>query len=85
MATIEGNKSNVPSSSPSAIAANSREKYWSDRIDKFSSSLEANNDFCEDDGSQFFVIKRSEGDFPKTSPFLIGKAIQSVVSNAKSI
>ena len=31
------------------------------------------------------MIKRSEGDFSKTSPFLIQKAIESVVGTAKTI
>ena len=33
----------------------------------------------------FFVIKRSEDDFSKTSPILIEKAINSIVRAAKSI
>ena len=36
-------------------------------------------------GPVFFVIKKSEGDFSKTLPFLIEKAINSVVGTAKSI
>ena len=47
--------------------------------------IETNNIFCNDDGTRFFVIKRKEGDFSKTSSFLIEKAIQSVVGKVKSI
>ena len=54
-------------------------------MDEFSTTLQTNNAFCDDDGSRFFIIKRKEGDFSKTSPFLIEKAIQSVVGNVKSI
>ena len=35
--------------------------------------------------NRFFVIKRNEGDFNKTSPFLIQKAIQSIVGEPKNI
>ena len=73
MVTTERNTSNVLGLSPIANTASSKEKSWSDCVDEFSSSLEANNAFCVDDESQYFVIKRSEEDFSKTSPFLISK------------
>jgi len=43
------------------------------------------NAFSDDDGTRFFVVKRKEGDFARTSPFLIHKGIQSVVGEAKAI
>ena len=52
---------------------------------KFSSNLETYNTFCDDDGIQFFMIKRSEGDFSITSPFLIQKGIEFVVETTKTI
>ena len=75
MVTKEENMNNAPGSSLNDNDASSNKKSWADRVQEFSSNLETNNTFCEDDGARFFVIKRSEGDFSKTSPFLIQKAI----------
>ena len=85
MATTLGNSNNASGSGLNANAMNSKLKSWDERVDEFSLNLEANNAFCDDDGTRFFVIKKSEGDFSKTSPFLIEKAINSVVGTAKSI
>ena len=85
MATNIGNSNNASGSGLNANAATSKSKSWDERVDEFSSNLDANNAFCDDDGTRFFVIKRSEGDFSKTSPFLIEKAINSIVGNSKSI
>ena len=49
----------------------------------FSQNL--NNAFSDDDGARFFIFKRNENDFSKTSPFLINKAIDSVVGEPKNI
>ena len=54
-------------------------------MEEFSSTLQEKNAFSDYDGCRFFVIKRNEGDFCKTSPFLIEKAIQSAVGCIKSI
>ena len=85
MVTTEGNKNDAPGSSLTSNSIKSKENSWAERVDEFSSTLQTNNAFLDDDGTRFFVIKRKEGDFSKTSPFLIEKAIQSVVGNAKSI
>ena len=72
-------------SNPASNITSSQKNSWADRIEEFSSTLQANNAFEHDDGARFFIIKRKEGDFSKTSPFLIQKAIQSVVGEAKSL
>ena len=54
-------------------------------MDEFSWNLKANDVFSGDDRPRFFVIKRSKGDFSKTFPFLIEKAINSNVRNTKFI
>ena len=53
-------------------------------MDEFSSNLKENNAFSNNE-ARFFIIKKNEGDFSKTSPFLIQKAIQSIVGEAKNI
>ena len=54
-------------------------------MEKFASNLNENNAFANNDGPRFFVIKRSDSDFSKTSPFLIQKSIQSIVGEPKNI
>ena len=71
MVTMEENTNIVPGSSPNENAASSAKKSWADRVQEFSSNLETNNTFCDDNGTRFFGIKKSEGDFPKISQFLI--------------
>ena len=62
-------------SKPTSNIINSQKNSWADRIEEFSTTLQANNVFEHDDGAQFFIIKRKEGDFSKISPFLMQKAI----------
>ena len=85
MARNIGNSNNASGSGLNANALISKSKFWDERVDEFSSNLNTNNAFCDDDGTRFFVMKRSKGDFSKTSPFLIEKAINSIVGNSKSI
>ena len=84
MATNIGNSSNTPGSSQSINNENSKLKSWADRAEEFSSNLKENNVFSNH-GECLFVIKRNDGDFLKTSPFLIQKAIQSIVGEPKNI
>ena len=53
-------------------------------MEEFSSNLSEKNDSCND-GARFFIIKRNENDFSKTSPFLIQKAIESIIGEPKNI
>ena len=69
-------------SNPSGTTT-SQKKSWADRVEDFSSNLQSKNIFSGD-GIRIFVIKR-KGDFSRISPFLIQKAIQSVVGEANSI
>ena len=85
MATTIGNSNNASGSSLNANVSKNNVSSWADRVDEFSSTLQEKNAFSDDDGNRFFVIKRNEGDFSKTSPFLIEKAMQSAVGNVKSI
>ena len=67
---------------PNAIK--SKEKFWVECVDKFSTTLKTML-FSLNDGTRFFVIKMTEEDISKALPFLIEKLIKSVVGNAKSI
>ena len=58
---------------------------WADPVDEFSLNLNEKNAFSHDDGAYFFIIKRNEDDFSKTSPFLINKAFESVIDEPKNI
>ena len=84
MATNIGNSNNAPGSSQSVSNKTSKLKSWADRTEEFSSNLKENNAFFNH-GERFFVIKRNDGDFSKTSPFLIQKAIQSIIGEPKNI
>ena len=54
-------------------------------MEEFSSTLNDKNTFCNDDDTRFFVIKRNDGGFNKTSPFLIQKSILSIIGEPKVI
>ena len=79
MATINGNSCNATGSSQNANNEISNIKSWADSSEEFSTNLKERNAFTNLSGELFFVIKRNDGDFSKTSPFLIQKAIQSTV------
>ena len=83
MVTTKGNENNA---SGSSLNPNQSQKCsWANRVEEFSSNLNEKNAFTYDDGARFFVIKRKDGDFSKTSPFFIQKCIQSVVGDPKNI
>ena len=84
MATILGNSNNASGSGQNANAANSKLKSWDKRVDELLSNLKEKNAFANNEAC-FFVMKRNEGDFSKTSPFLIQKAIQSIIGETKKI
>ena len=84
MVTTEENKTYAPSLSLKENADSSNKKSWADCVQEFSSNLETNNTFYDDDGTLFFVVKNVE-DFSKTSPFLIRKAIEPIVRTTKTI
>ena len=79
MATTKENTNNASGSGLNTNAIKSNAKSWADRTEEFSSNLQQKNAFSDNEGPRFFVIKRNESDFSKTSPFLIQKAIQSIV------
>ena len=84
METNTENTSNAPGSSL-VNAKKTRITTWADRVEEFSSNLNEKNAFSNDDGARFFIIKRNENDFSKTSPFLIQKAIESIVGEPRNI
>ena len=73
METIIGNKSNAPGLSQITNSSKTNANTWADHVDEFSQNL--NNAFSDDDGTRFFIIKRNENYFSKTSPFLIKQLI----------
>ena len=85
MATNSGNTSNASGSSQNANNGSSKNKSWADRVEEFSDSLKGKNAFANIAEERYFVIKRNDGDFSRTSPFLIQKAIQSIVGEPKNI
>ena len=84
METIIENTSNAPGSSL-INAKKSRITRWANRVEEFSSNLNEKNAFSNDDGARFFINKRNENDFSKTSPFLIQKTIDSIVGKPRNI
>ena len=84
MATNIGNSNNASGSGLKVNAVTSKSKSWAERVDEFSSNLKEKNAFSNNEAC-FFIINRNEGDFSKTSPFVIQKAIQSIVCEAKNI
>ena len=85
MATNKGNEIIASSSRLSNTLNHAQTRCWADRVEEFSSNLNQKNAFINEDYAHFFVIKWKEGDFLKTSLFLIQKAIQSVVGEPKTI
>ena len=85
MATNKGNEIIASSSCLSNTLNHAQTRCWADRVEEFSSNLNQKNAFINEDYAHFFVIKWKEGDFLKTSLFLIQKAIQSVVGEPKTI
>ena len=85
MATNSGNTSNASGSSQNANNGSSKNKSWADRVEEFSNNLKGKNAFANIDEEHFFVNKRNGGDFSRISPFLIQKAIQSIVGEPKII
>ena len=84
METIKENTNNAPGSSLTN-AKETKIKTWADRVEEFSSNLNEKNAFSSDDGARFFIIKRNENDFSRTSPFLIQKAIESIIGEPRNI
>ena len=74
----------APGSSLISSAQKANIKTWADIVE-FSFNLSENNAFSSDDGPCFFIIKRNENDFTKMSPFLIQKALKSIVGEPKNI
>ena len=56
MATTMGNKDNAPGSSLTATAAKSKISTWAERVEEFTSNLNENNTFNNDDGARFFFF-----------------------------
>ena len=60
---------NTPGSSLLSNAPKINLNTWVDCVEEFSSNLNDNNAFSNDDGPHFFIIKQNENDFIKVSPF----------------
>ena len=82
MATSEIDKSNASGSSLTATnTTNYNVNSLADGTEEFTFNFQEKNAFSNNAQPLFYVIKRNEGDFSKTSPFLIQKAIHTIVGN----
>ena len=67
MATNIGISSTASSSGLNTSAMNFKPKSWDEKVTEFSSNMKDKKAFSESE-ARFFVIKRNEEDFSKTSP-----------------